>query len=106
MIYISYILKQYTTILLIVILSIHRTVASAVNSLAAVTIQDFLHGVFDYKPKEHRGAALSKWISAAFGVLSFLLVFVVEQLGSLLQVTSLTFQTLRNCCPSLIVVTF
>lgn len=89
MIYISCILKQYATILLIVILSIHRTVASAVNSLAAVTIQDFLHGVFDYKPKEHRGAALSKWISAAFGVLSFLLVFVVEQLGSLLQVTSL-----------------
>uniref|UniRef100_A0A1B6F543 Sodium-coupled monocarboxylate transporter 1 n=1 Tax=Cuerna arida TaxID=1464854 RepID=A0A1B6F543_9HEMI len=62
------------------------TVASAVNSLAAVTIQDFLLGVFDYKPEEHKGALLSKWISAGFGVLSFLLVFVVEQLGSLLQV--------------------
>uniref|UniRef100_A0A1B6M044 Sodium-coupled monocarboxylate transporter 1 n=1 Tax=Graphocephala atropunctata TaxID=36148 RepID=A0A1B6M044_9HEMI len=62
------------------------TVASAVNSLAAVTIQDFLLGVCDYKPEEHKGAALSKWISAGFGILSFLLVFVVEQLGSLLQV--------------------
>jgi len=62
------------------------TVASAMNSLAAVTIKDFLHGVCNYEPKDHKGAALSKWISAGFGILSFLLVFVVEQLGSLLQV--------------------
>ncbi|XP_054271258.1 sodium-coupled monocarboxylate transporter 1-like [Macrosteles quadrilineatus] len=62
------------------------TVASAMNSLAAVTIKDFLHGVCDYTPKEHRGASLSKWISAGFGILSFMLVFVVEQLGSLLEV--------------------
>lgn len=74
-----------------------RTVASAVNSLAAVTIQDFLHGICDYQPKEHRGAALSKWISAGFGVLSFLLVFVVEQLGSLLQVGLALLVTKNKC---------
>lgn len=59
-----------------------RTVAAAMNSLAAVALEDILP-VCGYKPK---GAAASRWLSAGFGVLSFLLVFVVEQMGSLLQV--------------------
>lgn len=62
------------------------TVASALNSLTAVTMQDFLDGALGIKVPADRGAFWSKWISALFGVLSFALVFVVEQLGSVLQV--------------------
>lgn len=66
--------------------SAHRTVASALNSLTAVMMQDFLGGGLGIKVPAERGAFWSKWISALFGVLSFALVFVVEQLGSVLQV--------------------
>lgn len=62
------------------------TVASALNSLTAVTMQDFLDGALGIKVPAERGAFWSKWISVMFGVLSFALVFVVEQLGSVLQV--------------------
>lgn len=60
--------------------------ASALNSLTAVTMQDFLDGAMGIKVPAERGAFWSKWISVLFGVLSFALVFVVEQLGSVLQV--------------------
>lgn len=60
--------------------------ASALNSLTAVMMQDFLDGALGIKVPADRGAFWSKWISALFGVLSFALVFVVEQLGSVLQV--------------------
>lgn len=62
------------------------TVASALNSLTAVTMEDFLDGALGIKVPAERGAFWSKWISVLFGVLSFALVFVVEQLGSVLQV--------------------
>ncbi|KAK3933297.1 Sodium-coupled monocarboxylate transporter 1 [Frankliniella fusca] len=62
------------------------TVASALNSLTAVTMQDFLDSALGIKVPAERGAFWSKWISVLFGVLSFALVFVVEQLGSVLQV--------------------
>ncbi|XP_034236570.1 sodium-coupled monocarboxylate transporter 1-like [Thrips palmi] len=62
------------------------TVASALNSLTAVMMQDFLDGALGIKVPAERGAFWSKWISVMFGVLSFALVFVVEQLGSVLQV--------------------
>nr|CAD7194225.1 unnamed protein product [Timema douglasi] len=62
------------------------TVAAAMNSLAAVTMKDFLHGAFKIDIPEHKEAITVKCLSVAFGVLSFALVFVVEQLGSVLQV--------------------
>ncbi|XP_069697681.1 sodium-coupled monocarboxylate transporter 1-like [Periplaneta americana] len=62
------------------------TVAAALNSLTAVTVKDFLQGAFKYELPEEQGAKVGKWISFGFGVFSFALVFVVEHLGSVLQV--------------------
>lgn len=64
-----------------------RTVASALNSLAAVTIKDFLGAGFNIKVAENRGASLSKWISIFYGAFSFLLIFVVKQMDSVLKVS-------------------
>lgn len=63
-----------------------RTVATALNSLTAVTVKDFLTGALKWKMPDEQGAKIGKWISFAFGLLSFGLVFVVEQMGSVLQV--------------------
>ncbi|XP_039281245.1 sodium-coupled monocarboxylate transporter 1 [Nilaparvata lugens] len=62
------------------------TVASALNSLAAVTIKDFFGCLFGFKIPDNKGSLYSKWISVFYGILSFALVFVVEHLGSVLQV--------------------
>lgn len=62
------------------------TVASALNSLAAVTYQDFVIGAFNVKVSESKSALWVKSISIVYGIISFLLVFVVEQLGSVMQV--------------------
>jgi Na+/proline symporter len=64
-----------------------RTVATALNSLTAVTVKDFLNGALKWKLPDEKGEKIGKWISFAFGLLSFGLVFVVEQMGSVLQVT-------------------
>jgi hypothetical protein len=61
-------------------------VATALNSLTAVTVKDFLNGALKWELPEEQGAKIGKWISFAFGLLSFGLVFVVEQMGSVLQV--------------------
>ena len=60
--------------------------ATALNSLTAVTVKDFLNGALKWELPEEQGAKIGKWISFAFGLLSFGLVFVVEQMGSVLQV--------------------
>ncbi|GJQ70610.1 hypothetical protein Trydic_g23003 [Trypoxylus dichotomus] len=62
------------------------TVASALNSLAAVTCEDFLQGALGISLPESKGAFWAKWVSIGYGALSFILVFVVEQLGSVMQV--------------------
>ncbi|XP_068986250.1 sodium-coupled monocarboxylate transporter 1-like [Bombus flavifrons] len=62
------------------------TVASALNSLAAITCEDILQGVLKMEMPARKGAIYARWISIFFGALSFTLVFVVERLGSVLQV--------------------
>ncbi|KAK7866109.1 hypothetical protein R5R35_011627 [Gryllus longicercus] len=62
------------------------TVAAALNSLTAVTIKDFITGAMGKTLPPERGAALGKWLSLGFGLLSFALVFLVERLGSVLQI--------------------
>ncbi|GLV37860.1 uncharacterized protein CBL_06438 [Carabus blaptoides fortunei] len=62
------------------------TVASALNSLAAVTCQDFINGALGITLPEKKGALYAKWISIAYGAISFGLVFIVEQLGGVMQV--------------------
>lgn len=65
---------------------IFRTVASALNSLAAITCEDILRGLFQMDLPASKGAIYARWISIFFGALSFALVFIVERLGSVLQV--------------------
>lgn len=48
--------------------------ASALNSLAAVTCEDFLQGVFGISLPESKGAFWAKCISIGYGALSFILV--------------------------------
>ncbi|EZA62319.1 Sodium-coupled monocarboxylate transporter [Ooceraea biroi] len=62
------------------------TVASALNSLAAITCEDIIRGLFKKNLSANKGAIYARWISIFFGALSFALVFVVERLGSVLQV--------------------
>ncbi|XP_043266592.1 sodium-coupled monocarboxylate transporter 1-like [Venturia canescens] len=62
------------------------TVASALNSLAAITCEDLLQGVLKIKVPPSKGAIYARWISILFGALSFALVFVVERLGGVLEV--------------------
>lgn len=58
------------------------TVAAALNSLTAVALKDL--GGARYLPCG--GAAAGRWLSIAFGIVSFGLVFLVERLGGVLQV--------------------
>lgn len=65
---------------------VSRTVASALNSLAAITCEDVLQGLFNMELPGRKGATYARWISIFFGVFGFALIFVVERLGSVLQV--------------------
>ena len=60
--------------------------ASALNSLAAITCEDILQGLLKFSVPPSKGAIYARWISIFFGALSFALVFVVERLGGVLQV--------------------
>ncbi|XP_043468553.1 sodium-coupled monocarboxylate transporter 1 [Leptopilina heterotoma] len=62
------------------------TVASALNSLSAITFEDIFQGLFNITLPASKGALYAKWISIFFGALSFALVFVVERLGGVLEV--------------------
>ncbi|KAL7731459.1 hypothetical protein ACLKA6_017277 [Drosophila palustris] len=63
------------------------TVASALNSLSAVTCEDLLINGMNIKISPEKGATYAKWMSLGFGVASFGLVFIVEHLGGVLQAT-------------------
>ncbi|CAH2011660.1 unnamed protein product [Acanthoscelides obtectus] len=62
------------------------TVASALNSLSAVTIQDFLHSALGIHLPDKKGAYTAQLLSVLYGAISFGLVFVIANLGSILQV--------------------
>ncbi|KAJ8951905.1 hypothetical protein NQ318_019884 [Aromia moschata] len=62
------------------------TVASALNSLAAVTMQDFVGSACGIQLHDRKGALVAKLLSIAYGALSFGLVFIVARLGSVMQV--------------------
>ncbi|XP_011199674.2 sodium-coupled monocarboxylate transporter 1 [Bactrocera dorsalis] len=63
------------------------TVASALNSLSAVTCEDLLVNGMNIKITPDKGALYAKWMSLGYGILSFGLVFIVEKLGGVLQAT-------------------
>lgn len=80
--------------------------ASALNSLSAVTSEDIISTGLNIKINPEKGALYIKWMSLgyddsiillikqifnvlifSYGLLSFALVFLVEQLGGILQAT-------------------
>lgn len=67
--------------------SFFRTVAAALNSLSAVTSQDIIATGLKIKLNPEKSVQYAKWLSLGYGLLSFLLVFLVEQTGGILQAT-------------------
>lgn len=61
------------------------TVASALNSLAAIACQDLLTGLLGITLPENKGAFIARWVCLVCGAVSFALVFAVERLGPVLQ---------------------
>lgn len=68
------------------------TVSSAVNSLAAVVVEDFIRPCCPSKRKNDRIFALfSKGLALGFGVICIALTYLVEQLGGILQASLTIF---------------
>jgi len=66
----------------------YSTVSSGLNSLAAITLEDYVR--YFYPHLEDRTATkISKILAIVYGLISFGLVFVAEQLGGVLQVSHL-----------------
>ncbi|KAF4524009.1 hypothetical protein B566_EDAN006303 [Ephemera danica] len=61
------------------------TVSTGLSALSAITLRDFISGCCGIKMSDSRAARLSKWISVGYGLISFGFVFVVAQLGAVLQ---------------------
>jgi len=61
------------------------TVSSGLNSLAAVTLRDFIEDGFGINMTERRATIVTKVIAAVFGVISYLVVFMVKYLPGVLQ---------------------
>nr|XP_027220463.1 sodium-coupled monocarboxylate transporter 2-like [Penaeus vannamei] len=61
------------------------TVSSGMNSLAAIVLEDFLKNGCYKTISERASTVASKLLSLLFGLLTFALVFVAEQLGGVLS---------------------
>lgn len=60
--------------------------STGLNSLAAITLEDFVRGTTRWRHISDEAATkLSKLFAIMYGLLSFGLVFVAEQLGGVLQ---------------------
>lgn len=62
------------------------TVSSGLNSLAAVTLQDFLLAGCNKEYKGWKGTAITKALAVIYGVISYLVVFLVKYLPGVLEV--------------------
>ncbi|XP_054710071.1 sodium-coupled monocarboxylate transporter 2-like [Uloborus diversus] len=61
------------------------TVSSGVNSLAAVTLEDFIKTYFVKNLSELWATRITKMLATVYGLLSIALVIVAQQLGGVLQ---------------------
>ncbi|CAG0918825.1 unnamed protein product [Notodromas monacha] len=61
------------------------TVSSGLNSLAAITLEDFVKPFIFKNMTDARATQMSRILSLIFGILSFVLVFIAEKLGNVLQ---------------------
>lgn len=67
------------------------TMSSAINSLAAVTLEDFVRPYFFTKATETRVTLLTKGTAFTYGVLCILLTCIVDRLGGILQASLTIF---------------
>ena len=65
----------------------HSTVSSGMNSLAAITLEDFIKGIWFPKLSDEKATKVSKYLSLLYGVITFALVFVAQNLGNVLSVS-------------------
>jgi Na+/proline symporter len=68
---------------------VNSTVSSGLNSLAAITLEDFVRPFMFKSMSERRATLVSRLLTFMYGLISFGLVFVAEQLGDILQVSRL-----------------
>ncbi|GFT80531.1 putative sodium-dependent multivitamin transporter [Nephila pilipes] len=61
------------------------SVSSAINSLAAVTVEDFLNPVWFHHMSEKRVTIFTKLIAFSYGILCILLTLIVDRLGGVLE---------------------
>ena len=61
------------------------TVSSGLNSLAAVTLQDFVLGGCNVELSEKKQLIASKCLALGYGILSYLVVFLVKYLPGVLE---------------------
>ncbi|XP_054722729.1 putative sodium-dependent multivitamin transporter [Uloborus diversus] len=70
------------------------TISSCINSLAAVTVEDFLRPRCFGKTSERKIAFFTKLIAFLYGLLCMLLTFIVEKLGGVLQASLTIFNVI------------
>ncbi|RWS29320.1 sodium-coupled monocarboxylate transporter 1-like protein, partial [Leptotrombidium deliense] len=61
------------------------TVSSGVNSLAAVTLEDYVKGYTNFKMSEKKATLITKAIAIAFGILAIGMVGIAQLMGNVLQ---------------------
>ena len=62
------------------------SVSSGLNSLAAVTVQDFIEGGCNLKLSEKASVIVTKCLAFTYGIVSYLVVFLVKYLPGVLEV--------------------
>ncbi|CAG2113830.1 unnamed protein product, partial [Medioppia subpectinata] len=73
------------------------TISSGVNSLAAVTLQDYIRPLLpDGKLSDSAATLYVKLVSVFYGLLSILLVLVAQQMGNIIQATITLFGLLGS----------
>ncbi|GFR33991.1 putative sodium-dependent multivitamin transporter [Trichonephila clavata] len=67
------------------------SVSSAINSLTAVTVEDFLHPLYFHKLSEKRVTIFTKITALSYGILCIFLTFIVDQGGGILTFVIMLF---------------
>jgi Na+/proline symporter len=62
--------------------------SSALNALAGTMYEDFIHPCLRYKVTEKCASYILRFVVVIIGTICVLMVFVVEKLGGILQVTA------------------
>jgi Na+/proline symporter len=69
--------------------------ASALNSLAGTMYEDFIRPCMKYNVTEKCASYILRLVVIVIGTICVLMVFVVEKLGGILQVTTVVLNFLR-----------